>query len=118
MELYFSYSLLILSVCLGVIGQLLLKQGMSKFTNFQLTQVVTLIYNLPVVIGFSCYGISILVYLQVLENLALSVAYPTISLGYVLVIVFSNFIFKEPISRSRWAAVIVICIGVVIVGMN
>ena len=118
MEFYFSYSLLIFSVCLGVIGQLLLKHGMSKSTGFQLTQVIRLIYNLPIVLGFISYGVSILIYLQVLDHLALSIAYPTISLGYVLVIVFSNLLFHESISTSRWAAVIIICIGVAIVGMN
>ena len=113
-----AYLFLILSILIGVTGQILLKQGMLRQSSFQLKDIPTLIHNFPIVGGFACYGLSVLIYLKVLEQLPLSFAYPTVSLGYVLVIVFSKIFFGEPVSTSRWAAVVTICIGVVIVGLN
>ena len=74
--------------------------------------------NLPVIGGGCCYCLSTVIYLSVLAHLDLSVAYPTVSLGYVLVMIMSKILFKEPVSRSRWMAAGIICIGVVCVGFG
>lgn len=113
----FAYLTLIVAILFGVAGQLLLKYGMSRQPSFQIKQLLSLITNLPVVAGFAAYGISTLMYFKVLESLDLSLAYPTVSLGYVVVVLLSKWLFKEPVSKSRWAAVFVICLGVALVGM-
>lgn len=112
-----AYVLLIIAILFGVAGQLLLKYGMSQQPGFKITELLSLLRNLPVVSGFLLYGISTLMYFKVLANLDLSLAYPTVSLGYVLVVLFSKFFFKEPVTLSRWLAVGVICIGVILVGL-
>lgn len=112
------YGLLLVSISLGVVGQLSLKQGMSKKPGFRLTDLIALSRDIYVVGGFACYALSLLLYLKVLESLALSIAFPTISLGYAIVVILSGIIFNEPISRSRWAAVLLICIGVALVGLG
>jgi len=81
-------------------------------------EVPSLIGNRPVVSGFGCYGVSTLFYLKSLASLDLSVAYPTVSLGYVLVILMSRVLFNESVSPARWGAVVVICAGVVLVGLG
>jgi multidrug transporter EmrE-like cation transporter len=68
--------------------------------------------------GFGCYGISVLLYFKVLASLDLSLAYPSVALGYVLVIVMSRIIFRESVSLTRWGAVAIICAGVVLVGLG
>lgn len=118
MNIITSYMLLFVAIFLGVIGQLLLKYGMNRQPDFQLTDVMALSRNLPVIGGFASYGISVLLYFKVLATLDLSLAYPTVSLGYVLVIIFSSIFFKEPVSLARWGAVGVICLGVAIVGFG
>ncbi len=113
-----TYLLLLIAIVLAVMTQLLLKQGMSRRPNFRLKDLTSLIGNLPILAGFICLGISILLYLQALSNLNLSVAYPTVSLGYVLVIIMSKVCFKEPISPTRWISVFIICAGVALVGLG
>ena len=113
-----TYLLLLIAIVLAVIGQLLLKLGMSRRPNFRLKDLGALTRDLPVLAGFCCYGISTLLYLQALATLSLSVAFPTVSLGYVLVIVLSKVCFKEPINRFRWIAVLIICAGVALVGLG
>ncbi len=113
-----TYLLLLIAIVLGVMAQLLLKQGMSRRPDFRLKDLAALTRDFPVLAGFSCFGISILLYLQALANLNLSVAYPTVSLGYVLVIIMSKVCFKEPISPTRWISVFIICAGVALVGLG
>lgn len=116
--MYTAYALLLGSILLGIAGQLLLKYGMSQQQGFKIAELLSLVKNLPVVSGFICYGVSILMYFKVLANLDLSLAYPTISLGYVMVVLLSKMLFKEPVSSARWLAVFFICAGVVLVGIT
>ena len=113
-----TYLLLLIAIVFAVMTQLLLKQGMLRRPNFRLKDLAALTGDFPVIGGFICLGISILLYLQALSNLNLSVAYPTVSLGYVLVIILSKVCFNEPISRFRWIAVFIICAGVTLVGLG
>ena len=113
-----SYGLLLLAIIIGVVGQLLLKHGMSRRPDFRLGDIAILTHNLPVMSGFGCYGLSTVLYLTVLARLELSLAYPTVSLGYVLVIIMSRVVFNEPISPTRWLAAGIICFGVLLVGLG
>jgi len=113
-----TYSLLLAAIALAVAGQLLLKRAMLRRKNIRISELPALMLDAGVVMGFGCYGIGTLFYVKVLSVADLSVAYPTVSLGYVLVIVMSKVLFGETVSASRWAAVILICIGVALVGMG
>lgn len=113
-----AYILLLIAIALGVAGQLLLKFGMLRQPSFRVAEIGGILRNGPVVLGFGCYGLSVLLYLQALANLDLSLAYPTVSLGYVLVIVMSRLLFNESVSAMRWTAVMIICLGVVLVGLG
>ncbi len=113
-----AYGVLLVAIMIGVVGQLLLKHGMARQPGFRFGQIGTLIRNLPVMGGFGCYCLSTILYLSVLARLELSLAYPTVSLGYVLVMILSKVLFKEPVSLSRWMAAGIICIGVALVGLG
>ncbi len=113
-----TYLLLLTAIVFAVVAQLLWKLGMSRRPNFRLKDLAALTGEFPVLAGFICFGISILLYLHALANLNLSVAYPTVSLGYVLVIIMSKVCFKEPISPTRWISVFIICAGVALVGLG
>ena len=112
-----AYALLLVAIVIGVVGQLLLKHGMLRRPNFQLRDIMALTCDLSVVGGFCCYAVATLLYFKVLGYLDLSVAYPTVSLGYVFVIIMSRVVFKESVTLARWVAVIVICSGVALVGL-
>jgi multidrug transporter EmrE-like cation transporter len=78
--------------------------GCHVSPGFRLGDIAILTRNVPVMSGFCCYGLSTVLYLSVLARLELSLAYPTVSLGYVLVIIMSRVLFKEPVSPTRWLA--------------
>ena len=95
-----AYFLLFLSILTAVAGQVLLKFGMTKRPTFQVHQVLTLVTDWHVVLGVVSYGISTLLYFSVLSSLELSFAYPTVSLGYVFVIIMSKIFFGETITLN------------------
>ena len=112
------YVLLLVAIVIGVAGQLLLKFGIARRSGFRIVEIMGLLNNWPVLAGFGCYGISTILYFQVLANLELSLAYPMVSLGYVLVIVMSKLLFKKTVCPMRWAALTIICVGVALVGLG
>lgn len=112
-----SYLLLIAAILLGVAGQLLLKNGMAKRPDFRLSQIFSLVTDPSILGGFLSYGLSTLLYIQSLAKLDLSLAYPTVSLGYVGAVFLSSKFFGEKVGLSRWVAVGIICAGVVLVGL-
>lgn len=115
--------LILLSVFLGAIGQVLVKYGAQKtdliFTNGQIiSTLVSMIKNAPLMSGIIIYGISFLIWIKVLNKVELSFAYPMVSIGYVIVMLFSYFLFKENITPLRIAGVAFIIIGVIFISRS
>lgn len=110
-----------ISIILGVIGQLSFKQGMISVGEISknLTDLIPFFLraaqNIYIWIGFICYGISFFVWLGVLSKVELSYARPLVASGYVLIALFSWWIWDENLSMLRWIGIILITIGVVLV---
>jgi len=108
------------AVFLGVLGQMFLKIGLQKtppLEGFTL-KVIKLIFKPYIFFGFISYGISSLFWIIVLSRTELSYAYPMVALGYILVFIFSWLYFKDHVTLTRIAGLILICIGVVLVAMT
>ena len=117
-------ALLLAGICLSVIGELLLKHGMNRFGPLDLslpTLLPTLVrvFTQPLILfGFIfVFGASIF-WLAVISRVNLSYAYPLLAFGYVVTALLARVLFNEPISLARWAGIIVICIGVVLVSRS
>ena len=113
------FALLLVAVCLGVLGQFLMKSGMNQvgaIDRFGLSALVRMFSNPFVILGFASYGISSVCYLMALSRLDLSVAYPTAGLGYVVVLLVSAVVLHEPVGLLRWLGVLLIFAGVWLVG--
>jgi undecaprenyl phosphate-alpha-L-ara4N flippase subunit ArnE len=113
-----AYTLLLIAIAIGVLGQLFFKYGMSRRPGFRARDLWSLVGDFPILAGFCCYGVATLLYFRVLGSLDLSLAYPTVSLGYVLVTFMSKVLFKEAVTRTQWVAILIICIGVALVGLG
>ena len=68
--------------------------------------------------GIAIYGFTTLVWLVILSRVKLSIAYPMLSSGYVLSILFSWMLFKESIPKVRIIGAAIICIGVYLVAQG
>jgi multidrug transporter EmrE-like cation transporter len=63
-------------------------------------------------VGFGLYGVSAILWLEVLSKLDISVAFPMVSLTYIGTLFVGRFIFNEPVSLCRVVGVLLICSGV------
>jgi len=75
-----------------------------------------MITNLPLMIGYSLYGISTLLLILALRKGELSVLYPIISLTYVWVTLLSITVFKESVNGFKAVGLAIIVIGVAVLG--
>ena len=69
-------------------------------------------------VGLLAYGISTIVYFYVLSRVHLSWAYTIGGMGYVIAIVLAAVVLGEPVSALRWAGILVITLGVVLIGLS
>ncbi|WP_410013487.1 4-amino-4-deoxy-L-arabinose-phosphoundecaprenol flippase subunit ArnE [Sodalis sp. RH24] len=63
-------------------------------------------------------GVALLFWLGVLQRLPLSVAYPVLSLNFVLVTLAAQGIFHERATSRHWWGVAAIMVGIVLMGLN
>ena len=63
-------------------------------------------------LGFAAYGASAILWLQVLTDLDFSVAFPLVSISYVIALFIGRFIFDENVNFCRVLGVLLICSGV------
>jgi multidrug transporter EmrE-like cation transporter len=63
-------------------------------------------------VGITCYVISVAVWIAALSRVEVSLAYPFLSLGYVVNAIAAWYLFGENLSAQR-----VLAIGVIIVGV-
>jgi drug/metabolite transporter (DMT)-like permease len=114
----------LLSVALSIVGQLILKRGMSDLGPVSLTsrsifEIMWSIATNPfVVVGMIIFAASVLFWLIGLSRVPLSYAYPFISLSYVIILAASYFLLGEQFSLLRIAGVSVICLGVILVAFS
>lgn len=115
--------LILISVFLGAMGQVLVKYGAVNlelnFTiKYLLPSIFSILKNMPVMLGIISYGLSFLLWIKVLSKVELSYAYPMVSLGYVITMIFSYFVFKENISFIRILGVVFIILGVILISRS
>lgn len=68
--------------------------------------------------GLVLFAVSALFWLVVLSRVPLSVAYPSVGMSYVFVVLFSRLWLHEQVPALRWVGVAIVVIGIVIVGLS
>lgn len=115
---------MVVALVLGVVGQLFFKEGASNLnvtisgTTGPLTLLWRMLTNPFIFIGLVCYGISTIFYILVLKEKDVSLVYPMIACGYILVVLFAWLVKHEPVSPIRWLGALVITLGVVLISRS
>jgi multidrug transporter EmrE-like cation transporter len=118
MSQFFPLSLVII---LNVCGHVFLKAGMNKIGVISpsvLFNDFTKILSTPFIfLGLVAYVASVAMYMVVLSRTHLSYAYPVLnSMAFVLIVLFSWQIFREPFSTFKWIGIALIFVGVLLIG--
>ncbi|MDR1792243.1 MAG: EamA family transporter [Bacteroidales bacterium] len=111
---------IILQSVLLVAAQTLLKISVQLFGKFSFTWIW--FKNALTTWQFALSGIcalaAMLIWMYVLKHYPMSVAYPLLSISYIIGVLAGQFVFHETIPLLRWIGVIIIIIGAIIVSAN
>lgn len=111
-----KYILLLVSMSLAVVGQFLLKKGVILSTlTFNITSIIKTLFSPLILLGFTLYGISSIIWLFILQKFPLSVAYPALSFTYVVIVALSVLLLKEPFTSYKLIGIIFIVFGVFLI---
>jgi multidrug transporter EmrE-like cation transporter len=111
---------LILSVVIGSIGQLFFKMaaGHGRDSSAIPHYYFTLLMNPYLWLGLFCYGLSLLLWLWILQKYELSFAYPMVGLGYVITTVLAILFLGEGVTLLRWMGILLIVAGIFMLNMS
>jgi multidrug transporter EmrE-like cation transporter len=119
-----SFGLIAAGVLLNTFAQLLLKAGANSIGRFEFALSHALeiglkfIANPYILGGMACYAVSLVVWLMALSRVEVSVAYPMLSVGFVLNAVLAWWLLGEPVTPQRLAGIAIIIVGVTIVARS
>ena len=119
-----TFSLLMLGVLLNATAQLLLKAGTNRIGEFAFAWEnvfpigMKLALNPPIIAGLSCYVVSVVVWILALSRVPVSVAYPLLSVGYVVNAIAAWALFGESLGAQKLVGIGFIIVGVFLVARS
>lgn len=111
---------LLSGVLLNAVAQLLLKAatrqlGVLSPEQGDVVGMLTRIAAQPAIwLGLTCYALSVIAWIVTLSRTDVSIAYPFLSIGYVITALAAWSMFGESLTVSRIAAIGLICLGVIL----
>jgi multidrug transporter EmrE-like cation transporter len=115
-----TFALILTGVMLNAGAQLLLKAGVQPLGELSIgwaTLLPTLLRVLgqwPIIAGLACYVVSVGVWIVGISRVEVSLAYPMLSLGYVVNALAAWWLFGEALGPMRWAGMMLILGGVLV----
>ncbi len=106
----------VIGALLEGIGQVLFKKGSTSHSEDNgWRYYLCLAGSKWIWIGLGCYGVEMLIWLFLLFNIPLSIAFPLSGIQQLIVIAFSVFFLKEKINKLEWMGVSFIAIGIALI---
>jgi drug/metabolite transporter (DMT)-like permease len=119
-----TFGFLLTGVLLNATAQLLLKAGTNAVGQFafSMENILPVGFKLAtephIFGGLCCYVISVVVWIMGLSRVPVSVAYPMLSLGYVVNAVLAYYLFGESITVQKTVGIAFIILGVYLVARS
>lgn len=113
-----AFGLVMAGVLLNAVAQLALKASVTDtgIIHFDMQSLVSsagsLLSSVWLWVGLICYAISVVVWILALSRVDVSIAYPMLSVGYVVNAIAASHLFNEPLGLGK-----VVGIGIIIVGV-
>ena len=119
-----SLILILSGVLLNAVAQLLLKAGTNAIGAFEFTlqNVWPIGFRLAtqphILAGLGCYVVSVVVWILALSRVPVSIAYPMLSVGYVVNAAAAWWLFGETLTIMRITGIGFIIVGVYLVARS
>lgn len=110
----------LLTIVFTVYGQMIVKWRIGQFGSLpeplaeRLGFLVKLVFDPLIFSGFAAAFLASLAWMAALTRLDLSVAYPFMSLNFVVVLLLSAWLLGEPVTMAKGIGVALIVMGTVI----
>ena len=113
------YFLLAISILLNCASLVLLKKGALMSGDFfsninKFYSWINLFANGYVILSVFLFAFGAITWIITLTKLDLSVAYPAVSISYIIVAIASFYLFQEAIPFQRWLGIGIIVLGVIV----
>ena len=119
-----TFALLMTGVLLNAAAQLLLKAGTNAVGQFELSAQnilpvgMKLAFEPHIAAGLACYVVSVAVWIVGLSRVPVSVAYPMLSVGYIVNAVAAWYLFGESLTAQKLVGIAFIVCGVYLVARS
>jgi drug/metabolite transporter (DMT)-like permease len=119
-----TFSLVMAGVLLNAAAQLLLKAGTTRVGEFAFTldnvgPVGWRLATSPYIAGgVACYVVSLVVWILALSRVPVSIAYPMLSVGYVVNALAAWYLFGESLTAQKLLGIGFIMLGVYLVARS
>jgi multidrug transporter EmrE-like cation transporter len=113
-----AFALILTGVLLNAAAQLFLKAGTNTLgvVSFSagewFSQALRVGTNPHIIGGMLCYAFSLVAWVMALSRVPVSIAYPMLSIGYIVTAIAAYFLFGESLGLARWLGIGFIVIGV------
>jgi multidrug transporter EmrE-like cation transporter len=108
-SLFPYYLALFLGIAVGTGGQILLKLGSTRTTN-----VAAQLFDLFTLLGLCAYAGAAIFYIIAIKKLPISIAYPTVSLSYIVVAIVAHYAWGEALGVPQLAGIALIAGGILL----
>jgi multidrug transporter EmrE-like cation transporter len=119
-----TFSLILAGVLLNAGAQLLLKAGVSRLGHFEFDLASVwpvgsaLAVNPHILGGLACYVVSVGLWILALSRVPVSIAYPMLSIGYVVNALAAWHLFGEALGAQKLVGIGFIIVGVYLVSQS
>jgi drug/metabolite transporter (DMT)-like permease len=119
--MFLVYGLLVTACILTVIGEVMLKIGITHVTErvgaFSLSPAIlfSTFTEWRVILGFALVFGGSLFWLGVISRVELSFAYPLLAMNYVILLIPARFLLNEMITPTRIVGALIIVAGVIVI---
>lgn len=119
-----AFTFLMCGVLLNAAAQLLLKAGTNATGVLSLDAqtwsrtVWTMGTQVYFLLGIACYAVSVVVWIFGLSRVPVSVAYPLLSVGYIVNAIAAHYLLGEAVTATRWLGIGFIIVGVWLVARS
>ena len=114
----FAYILVSISILCAAVGQIAMKVGMSQVGEissagqlFNFSTILNIFTTPAVLAGIFSYVVSLFLWLGALSNLSVSVAYPLLSLAYIVTAILAFFFLKENLTLLHGLGIVLVIGG-------
>ncbi|HUP08275.1 MAG TPA: SMR family transporter [Caldimonas sp.] len=119
-----TFWLIVTGVLLNAGAQLLLKKGVMPLgplvvdASSAVPTLLRVLAQWPILAGLACYVVSVGVWIVGLSRVDVSIAYPMLSLGYVVNALAAWWLFGEALGPMRFAGIALILAGVLVISRS